>query len=468
MGRKAKERLNLRTIVNVILQEEVLAREKLYEYIIVNILPDIYNKAITSTEYHGKNHTSIESLYSFMANDYAYWENFVGAYSRKDGYPTGGTKIIREDIKQSIEDDLMIIYKETDRNHCTVKQNMIEKVSNLVENNHLFENKEIFKPYLNKENLYYERLVNVCNELYLDNKKESIIYLFFLLILVAIYQKDVKLFQTLYTEKSIKNVINQNKINPPMLNEVINNPAFVPLDDIKYCHKYHVYLYKARDERKYQAATLEFQLNDNNTIDAVLELKDQAYNPKTNGKPYRKIFNGKPLVNKIDKLVFTIFVSSNGSVSILVFKYDLFEVNDLEYRTALFISSYSLQRGPQVQKVVISIDELNDNKVIDGILKMSNNQIVITEESLNQFIHENNNQKWMSEFKKTVLPFIKDHEKKYYSFDEDEIISYTKTELEKMVKIDIAKQLKSFSISDEIIDCIDYDLLRRVVKNYQK
>ena len=34
MGRKAKERLNLRTIVNVILQEEVLAREKLYEYII--------------------------------------------------------------------------------------------------------------------------------------------------------------------------------------------------------------------------------------------------------------------------------------------------------------------------------------------------------------------------------------------------------------------------------------------------
>lgn len=468
-GRKPKKRLNLRTIVNTFLQENNLVGEKLYQFIILNILPDIYNKEITSEKYHEKNHQAIDSLKDYYVDSYAYWENLIGGYSRQNGkYATGGTKRIKEDIKESLDSDLMIIYKATDSKQCSVKENMLNKIENLIEKYDLLSNKDILEEYIQKEFLYSDKLVNVCHELYMNQTKDSLVYLFFLFILVAIYQGDIKSFQTLYNQATITRIIHGKNQSTPIFNEVINSPAFVPFNDQKYCHHYHLYLTKARENRKWQNATIEFKLNENNKMMATLTLQDQVYDPNHIGNTYKKIYTGTPMLNKIDKLVFTLLTSSNGSLAILIFKYDLFESSDLEYRTALFISGYSLQKGPQVQKAVISIDELKENHVIDGILKMSNQHIMITEESLNQFMDENKDKEWMIEFKEKLLPFIKEHEKKYYSFDEDEIISYTNTELIRLIKMDIAKQLKAKSISDDIIHCIDYEQIRRVVKNYKK
>lgn len=468
-----REMIKMRSIVDWLTGSK-LKSKALYDYIIEKIFPDIYDENKTS-DAHNASHEALRSLYKIKQegskDSYTYWSALLRGNTRPDGtFPEGGTSEFIDDLKISLLNNKYITYREgISTKSQSVLRNMLEKIECLVEEGKILEKTDYLKINLDRECLYTNELVIECNYLFETGTEKSIAYLIFLFILVSFYQEKISELSILYSREKIDAVLNNEEEEISLVKiDTVKSSAFVPLDDKNYKNKYNVYLFKPTYEKKFDCGSLVFEENDDGSLRVMLELEDVLDTPLQQGKTFKKIYEGQPIRSIVDELVYIIFTSANGTLSILCFRYDKFNYAEMYYRTALFITSYPRKKVPQVQKMIISLNELKDSDIIDGILKMSSDMVTITERELKNFIKANETEVWMEDFKENLLPFIKAHSEPCYRFSEKELIYYTLCDSDEYTKIEIVKMLKANSVGDNIIDCIDLENLHRVIKRQKK
>lgn len=95
---------------------------------------------------------------------------------------------------------------------------------------------------------------------------------------------------------------------------------------------------------------------------------------------------------------------------------------------------------------------------------MTTDKITITENQINDFLETFAEAEWMNDFKKDFLPFIESHKCQCYSFSENEIISYTLSNMDELDRLKAIYSIKSKLDYPNSIDCKDPEKLHRLMK----
>lgn len=434
------------------------------------ILPDIYNDRLTpSNIYYASQQTlclSQDQLNKFLNGNRRPKNN-------EEYYYAAAT--LTQDIKKWLLSKDKIIYKENVENvsEITAKESMLQNIYRYVrdENPKLDKEHKLFNEIeLSQETLYDEELVKGIKKLLDCGSERCLSYAIFLMFLVSIFQNNIVELNCFYKENIILQEIKNDKVekkSPSFISLDINSPAYTYFVDEKYMHEYHVYAFKPTYDQLYQSGKLSMKLMEHNIADATLILQDQINALSASSKILEKKYVGTPILSVIDEVVYIIFTNANGLFALLCFKYDRFNFAEMYYRTGLLITSYPKMRVPQVQKIAISMRELSEKEksYIEGILKMSSEKIVITEKQLSSFLKEFSDEHWMDDFKKTFLPFIEMHKCSCYTFSENELLSYTLSEMNKEDRIRVIEAIKSKSEHPNIIDCREPEKLHKVILN---
>lgn len=425
------------------------------------ILPDIYNKELTSNIYLGSQHElsllSEERIKKFLSGN---------RRSEKNGKYYAVANLTK-DIKKWLLSEEKIVYKEKVKEHIeqTAKESMLSNISKYVKNTQpkISKNHSLFKDIpLNKDSLYDTYLVETIEKLLNINSEKSLTYVIFLLLLVSIFQDNIIEFKEFYLQETINKEISYiNHEQNYDINLTFNNESYTYFTDPNYMNEYNFYMYKPHYTNLYYLGKFKIECDKQNIPKATLILKDEAST---------QIYTGIPMLSKNDEMVYIILTNPKGLLSILCFRYDHFNYFEMYYRTALFIISYQRYRIPQVQKAVISKKRItnNDMPIIKGILKMTTDKITITENQMNDFLETFAEAEWMNDFKKDFLPFIESHKCQCYSFSENEIISYTLSNMDELDRLKAIYSMKSKLDYPNSIDCKDPEKLHRLMKIDEK
>lgn len=228
-------------------------------------------------------------------------------------------------------------------------------------------------------------------------------------------------------------------------------------------NKYYVYVYKSTYDELYTEATLEMKALDDDSSFAklIFDYEDKA--PDGNNKIIQKKFTGTPIFSTLEDMVHIVFTNPFGRIAILCFKYKHFNHNNMFYRTGFIISTR--YKNPTVRRVIISSKKFNeqDREYAKGILKMTNDDIILNDTRLNNFLAQYADNSWIDEFKSTILPYINSHEVKYYHLSAGELSTYPLANLSDEERIEIIEALKSFSIFPNYLDSNVPDKLHRII-----
>lgn len=431
------------------------------------ILPDLYNDRLTPNSiYYASQQTlclSQDQLNKFLNGNRRPKNN-------EEYYYAAAT--LTQDIKKWLLSNDKIIYRKGVENtsEITAKESMLQNIYRFVkdENPKMSKDHKIFTGIkLSQDSLYDEELVRGINRLLDCGSERCLCYTIFLLFLVAIFQNNIVELRSFYKEETITQEIKNDKIkrNASFINLDVNNQIYTYFTDKNYMHEYHVYAFKPTANRLYQSGKLAMKLTEQNSANATFILQDQLNTPSIHNNILEKKYVGTPILSIIDEVVYIIFTNANGLLALLCFKYDRFNFVEMYYRTGLLITSYPKPRVPQVQKIAISMRELNEKEMpyIEGILKMSTEKIIISEKQMLSFLEEFENEPWMEDFKRNFLPFIEMHKCSCYTFSEKELLSYTLSEMNEEDRIRMIEAIKSKSEHPNIIDCRDPEKLHKII-----
>lgn len=451
--------ITLRDLINIIFfPSETMDGEELRR-VVRRLLPDIYDPNKTMDDYDG--HKVFADLMKEPLNSTeSRITNNWGRFLKGNCTPTNFALI--NETKKLLDDlnaDKIITYKaEINEKHVTPRQNMINKIQSWLERDDKFNKSKLIEYYEEKE-LYLEEIRSACERLSKCNTLESNTYLVFLLFCISIFQWQINKVENLYDAETIDVILGVKIKETPTIKKIFNNHSIEGLMDKYYHGKYYVYMQKTGYNRVYKKGRLYLSGSDvSNYSYAKLELEDEMIVPNkdemtTEMQPLYKNYEGETILNKRDGLVYSMMINTNGTMAILIFKYTAFKYTGMYLRTGLIISSSPARSTPIVQKIIISVMEIEDEKLIQGLLKLDSNKITIEKDSLDEFIKEYELAPWMEEFRKSMLPFIESHAKITYSFTPEELYHYSLPDLDDLNKIEIIELLKAYALNSSIIEC---------------
>ncbi len=169
-----------------------------------------------------------------------------------------------------------------------------------------------------------------------------------------------------------------------------DNAKFEPIRDKNYEGTFHCYLYPRNnicDDLWH--ATLEIHVYEQTSRATFIITEQNSYQT---AKKKTKTFTGIPYYSRVSNTVLMLLRSDFGSYCFISFKYEPYNVGRLYYRTAIFVSySVNTAKTPRMQKLVLLGHPASPENYpfIRGLLKMTNNHVVIRTEDLNHLSETN-------------------------------------------------------------------------------
>lgn len=200
-----------------------------------------------------------------------------------------------------------------------------------------------------------------------------------------------------------------------------SDEKFEPIRDKNYEGTFYCYLYPRNNIcDELWPATLEIHIYEQTSRATFVVTEQNSYQT---AKKKQKTFTGIPYYSRVSNTVLMLLRSDFGSYCFISFKYEPYNGGRLYYRTAIFVSySVNTAKIPRMQKLVLLDHKASDDNYdfIRGLLKMTNNHVVIRTEDLRRLCDANPDIRKFCEKFKTDLNRNK-HE--CYIFDEHTLTS---------------------------------------------
>lgn len=471
-----------------------------YRDIFQALLPDLYNEALTPASLYSDCQQSLALMTPEILN------KVLKGNKRSE---KGGRYYVNATFTKTLQKILLsnqpIQYKKefSNQGNKTPKESMLCNIKSFVATTQPAVNKNhsLFSMSLTKEYLYDSDLIQTIQQLLDSENQDCFSYAIFLLVLLSLFQDHIIEFKKYYAKSAIDAEFFNNHshlettpLYPYFTHLYKNDTLCIPFTDPMYMNSYNLYSYSTENVSDlYQCGSFVLELLENGIPHAKLQLKNHcgsqacdsyAYNfphdsytcdshthdsdtcnsythssPRYNShilnQPAEKTYTGTPMLSIINEMISIVFTNPDGLIAFLCFEYEHLYFSEMYFRTAFLIYPHTKQKAPSVQKVVISPKkfENNDSSTMKGLLKMSNDKIIITEQQLNHFLEEFSEAEWMNSFRKDFLPFIQTHKVPCYSFSENEILAYTLSELNESSRLEMLQALKTKSEAPHIITC---------------
>jgi len=176
-----------------------------------------------------------------------------------------------------------------------------------------------------------------------------------------------------------------------------------------------------------------------------MTLTAQSRSPIAGQQEKRRVFQGIPMLSKKDHMVYLAMTDQLDSFAFLTFSYAQFNFAPMFYRSGLLVSGAPETKYPLVQRVSIVARDLSEEELpyILGLLKTDGKQILLSQKQYALFLEKFRDYPWMGDFLENYLPLFQLHRRSFYCFDEDEILSCSKSELPYPDRLRIMLALKS-------------------------
>lgn len=430
------------------------------------ILPDIYDKRLTSNAEYKYSQHLIDNLGPDVLN------KFLNGNRRPENDMYYASRALTDDLEEWLLSEDKIIYKTGVKksSKVTAKENMFQNIYEYVKTEipRMSSEHRLFHTFeFTREVLYDDDMVIALKRLLNCGNETCLSYAIFLMFLVSIFRYKIRKFVSFYNDEMINSVLESETIKKStrsFLNLDIDSMAYTYFKDEDYMQQYNVYAFKPEYNRLYHTGQLSMKLSDQEKANATFILRDQENISSMYCKNDEKTFMGTPILSCIDEIIYIIFTVGNEVFALMCFKYNKFEPTAMYYRTGLLITSHPKKKIPLVQKIVISSKMLNENhkQYVEGILKMASGKILITEKQMHSFTKEFCDAPWMDSFKRDYVDFMEMHKCYCYSFSEEELLSFTLSDLNEEDKIRALEAIKSKSEHPNIIDCKESEKLHNI------
>lgn len=240
---------------------------------------------------------------------------------------------------------------------------------------------------------------------------------------------------------------------------------YTVLTDSRYMHEYYCYTFRPTYDTLYQSCRLSLEKTGEEKSRAVLKISDEyiRLGVKEN---FTNVFTGVPVLCKADGVVYIVFTSDLGYMQFLCFDYAKYRRAEMYFRMGVLIVVNPVTKTPQVQKLIISSRELEPEEMpyAEGLLRISNDRIVLTEENMEEMFEEYSDQELMKQFRKDFMPLFKLLGHQCYILNEKEILSYSASRLSERDRMRAIMLLKNKSLQPREINMKIYEALPRLMK----
>ncbi len=320
-----------------------------------------------------------------------------------------------------------------------VLQSDIEKVRALLERD-----KVQLHPFPEEQTQCRELFCSALQRLYENGTRESLAYGVFLLVMHAVFHRDMSTFVYLYTGIKFDAVVEQTRPKEPRSHFLPKNHTY--FSDPFYSHVYYAYMFRDNYERLYETGRFEIRCG-SGIPTADLQLED-TYDDcpfASKGDPIAHRYEGTPILSGRDSLLYIPMhdVNDQNAVGFMVFQYTSFSnKHNCYYRSGLFVSS-DHRHQPEVRKIVITERALKEGEMplVKGILKTTNRQVILSEAQMDRFCQDN-------EEKYPQIWAIKDalatYHKNWYCFPDQLVAAVADPALNELERLKLMLSIKSY------------------------
>lgn len=287
------------------------------------------------------------------------------------------------------------------------------------------------------------RRIRMAMERLLERETEtSLSYAIFLLVVTAILQDRILAVDHLYNPAAIEQVL-ESDTDAPLLET--GSRRHIPFTDPDYMNDYHIYLHHDTSNTLFRAGHLSLRADGQGRSTATLTIESTVESPIAGRQSIQLTYTGRPMLSQTDKTVYLALTDQNDSLVYLTFPYTHFNFAPMYFRLALLVSREPETRHPQVQQAAIVARDLGEEELpyINGLLRTSGKQILITPRQLEVFLSEFRDYPWMGDFRANYLPIFETHKREFYCFYEDELLSCSASDLPYEDRLRILLALRS-------------------------
>ena len=287
------------------------------------------------------------------------------------------------------------------------------------------------------------RKMRAAIEALLERETEaSLSYAIFLLVVTALLQDRIIAVDHLYNPTAIDQVLHSDT-DAPLLET--GKRQHVPFTDPDYMNTYHIYLLHDTSNTLFRTGHLSLKLDGHGRSSACLTIESTVESPITGRQSLLRTFTGKPMLSHADKTVYIAMTDQRESLIYLTFSYTQFNFAPMYFRSALLVSLEPETKAPQVQRAAIVARDLGEEELpyIKGLLRTDGKQILLTPRQLEIFKEKFRDYPWMEDFLKNYEPIFQTHQRTFYCFYEDELLSCSASDLPYEDRLRILLALKS-------------------------
>lgn len=240
---------------------------------------------------------------------------------------------------------------------------------------------------------------------------------------------------------------------------------YTTLTDPHYMHEYYCYTLRPTYGALYQSCRLSIEKTGEDKSLAVLKMSDEVLRLGEK-EHFTNVFTGVPVLCKADGVVYIVFTNELGYMQFLCFDYVKYRRAEMYFRMGLLVLVNPVTKTPQMQKLMISSRELEPEELpyVEGLLKVSNDQIILTEEGMEELLEEYSDYEKAVQFRKDFMPLFQLLSRKCYVLNEKEILSYSASRLSEKDRMRAIMLLESRSLQPSEINMKVYEALPRMIK----
>ena len=272
----------------------------------------------------------------------------------------------------------------------------------------------------------------------------SLSYAIFLLVITAILQDRILAVNHLYSMQTIEQVL-ESDADAPMIDT--DSRKHVPLTDPNYMNSYHVYLYRETSAIRLVRGILTMTLDERNQPRAVLRMDTDLESPFSGLTHVQRVYSGKPMLNKVNQVVYLPMINTDGAMLYITFPYTVFKYAPMYFRSATVVYTDAETGYPVVKRMVLTGRDMTEEEIpyVEGLLRIGGKRILMTPKQLEIFQEQFRDYPWMADFTKNYLPMFDSHQLSFYCFNEDELLACSASELPYTERLKLMLALKSVS-----------------------
>ena len=413
----------------------------------LSLLPDCYDHTLCENQ---GSHFFQQDCKGYLADQTVNSLMRGNRKSSKD--PTCATVAFTKDLLTKLQTNATISYLDPDRPTALCVSNMLDKIRGCIRryatprsrSHHLFTHADFGTLDNCDESLRisYHKVRAAVNMLLERESEHALSYAIFLLVITAILQDRLPAVDHLYSLGTIEQVL-EGDTEAPLLD--VDNRMHIPFTDPNYMNPYWVYLYRETSVTRLITAHLSMTVDERQRPWAVLTMDTDVDSPFYGKQPVKRVYSGKPMLNRTDQMVYLALKDSQGSMLYLTFPYTPFGVAPMYFRSATLITTDWDTGYPQAQKVAITAREMTPEEIpyIEGIIRTGGKRIMISQKQLSIFKETFRDYPWMEDFLCNYEPIFQSHQFHFYCFNEDELLNCSTSELPYTERLKIMLALKS-------------------------